>query len=105
MTDQKSHDPPTWKNSLSPRVDADAVNVDKKLPPGSANSADNAPVALGGSTTPSVPTLIHIYDSEAIDPAYQAKSHAISCAIQELGMGRHQVYGPYHTWETSSMFR
>jgi len=60
---------------------------------------------FGGTAVPSVPMLVNIYDSEAIDPAYQPKSHAISCAIQELGMGRYQVRGPYRAWDTSSMFR
>ena len=60
------------------------ANVDEKLLPGSANSADNAPLALWGDRY----ALVDIYDSEAIDPAYQAESHAISCAIQEPGMGR-----------------
>ena len=95
MTDQKSYYPPTPKSDFSPRVDVDPVNVDGTLPPGSANSADNAVVALGATATPLGPMLVDIYDSEAIDPVYQAKSHAISCAIQELGMGKYQVYSPY----------
>ena len=48
-------------------------------------------VALPGRTATSVSTLVDIYDGEAVDPAYQAKSHAISCAIQQIGMGRYQV--------------
>ena len=95
MTDQKSHSPPTPKSDLSPRVDVDPANVHQKLPPGSASSANNAGATFGVTSTPSVSTLVDIYDSETIDPVYQAKSHAISCAIQELGMGRYQVSSPY----------
>ena len=93
MTDQKSHDRPTPKSGLSPRADVDLTNVHEKLPP---DSTDNEAVALGATATPSVSTLVDIYDGEAIDPAYQAKSHAISCAIQDLGMGRYQVRSLYY---------
>lgn len=44
--------------------------------------------------TPPVSTLVDIYGGEAMDPVYQAKSHVLSCVIQEIGMGRYQVsYG------------
>ncbi|KAF9647905.1 MFS general substrate transporter [Thelephora ganbajun] len=47
-------------------------------------------VTLNITAKSSVSTLVDIYDSEAIDPEYQVKSHAISCAIQQIGMGRYQ---------------
>ena len=95
MADQKNHDLSTPKSDLPPRVDVNPANVYETLRSGSANSADNVAVTLGVATTPSVPTLVDIYDNGAIDPAYQAKSHAISCAIQEIGMGKYQVRSPY----------
>jgi hypothetical protein len=97
MTDQKSRDPPTLKSDLSLRVDVDPTKVDEKLPPGSVNSTENAAIALDATVTPSASTLIDIYDSGEIDPVYHAKSHAISCVIQDIGMGRYQVFGPYVT--------
>jgi len=69
-------------------------NVYEALPRSSASSADDV-VGQLGRTTPSVSTLVDIYDGEAVDPAYQAKSHAISCAIQQIGMGRYQVRSLY----------
>jgi len=99
MVDQKSHNPPTPKSDLSHPVGVGSTNAHEKLPPSSVNSADNATTALGVTATPSVSTLIDIYDSEAVDPVYQAKSHAISCAIQELGMGRYQVCIPRRVCE------
>ena len=104
MTNQKSHDPPTPKSDLSPRVGINPANVRETLPQSSVNT-DGAAVPLGATATPSVSTLVDIYDSGAIDPAYQAKSHAISCAIQEIGMGRYQVRGLYCVRKTSSTSR
>ena len=86
MDDEKGHDPSTPSKSDMPVYPA---NVHETLPPGSANSTDNVAV------TATVSTLVDIYDSGAIDPAYQAKSHAISCAVQEIGMGKYQVRSPY----------
>ena len=100
MTDQKSHDQPTPKSGFSLRADVDPANVHEKLPPGSAGNTENAAIAFGMTATPSMSTLVDIYDGEAIDPEYQAKSHAISCAIQELGMGRYQVRSSYCVWRT-----
>jgi len=100
MVNQKSHNPPTPNSDLSPPVGVGPANAHEKLSPGSVNSVDNAMATLGvTAATPSVSTLVDIYDSETVDPVYQAKSHAISCAIQELGMGRYQVCGPCRVCE------
>jgi len=101
MTDQKNHDSSTPKSDLSPQVDVNHGNVHETLPPSSASSTNNMAFDVC-KPEPSVSTLVDIYDSEAIDPVYQAKSHAISCAIQEIGMGRYQVRSPYRVWKTSS---
>jgi len=84
MTGKSSHD-----HKQSPQVDADPANVHGALPKSSASSTDD--VDRFGRTKPPVLKLVDIYDGEAVDPAYQAKSHAISCAIQQIGMGRYQV--------------
>jgi len=99
MADQKSHDSPAPESDLPPQVDVSRTNVRETPPPSSASSMDNA------ATTPSVSTLVDIYDIEAVDPVYQAKSHAISCAIQQIGMGKYQVWSPYRIWGASSAFR
>ena len=95
MADLRSYNLSTPKGDLPLRVDVNPSNVYETLPSGLGNRTDNVAVTPGVATTPSVPTLVDIYDSEAIDPEYQAKSHAISCAMQEIGMGRYQVRSPY----------
>jgi hypothetical protein len=40
-------------------------------------------------------TVVDIYESGSIDPVYQAKAHLVSCAIQQIGMGRYQVCFSY----------
>ena len=101
MVDQKSHNPPTPVNSdLPPPVGVGPANAHEKLSPGLVNSVDNEIATLGvAAATPSASTLVDIYDSDTVDPIYQAKSHAISCAIQELGMGRYQVCSPCRVCE------
>lgn len=88
MTDKNRRDSPTPKNDH-----LDHTNQDDALPPNSASSTDNVVDKLGEATV-SVSEVVDIYDGEGIDPEYQAKSHAISCAIQQIGMGRYQVRGP-----------
>lgn len=36
-------------------------------------------------------TVIDVYEPGSIDPVYQAKAHLLSCAVQEIGMGKYQV--------------
>jgi hypothetical protein len=103
MTDQKNHDSSIPKGDISPQIDGNLANAHEAFPRSSPDSTDDAAAHLSGAT-PSVSTLVDIYDSEMIDPAYQAKSHAISCAIQQIGMGRYQVR-PYHVWKPSSALR
>ena len=98
MADQKNHHRPTPKSSL--QVDVNPTNIHKTLPP-SAKSADDVGVNFSDATPP-VSELVGIYDSEAIDPAYQAKSHVVSRVIQEIGMGRYQVRSPYRGFQKSS---
>ena len=102
MAEQESHDRSTPDSGISPQVDVDPEKVHGPLPQGSAHRTDNAAAALGA---PSVSTLVDIYDSETVDPAYQAKSHAISCAIQEIGMGRYQVRCSHYARKTASALR
>jgi hypothetical protein len=102
MTDQKSHDSSIPKSNISPQIDVNLANAHEAFPRSSPDSTDSAAAHRSGAT-PSVSTLVDIYDSGAIDPAYQAKSHAISCAIQQIGMGRYQVR-PHRVWELSSVF-
>ena len=99
MTDQKSHSSSAPKSNLSPQVNS--KNARETLPPSSASNKNNM-ASDPGNAAPPVSTLVDIYDSGAIDPVYQAKSHAISCAIQEIGMGRYQVRSPYCDWKTPS---
>ena len=103
MSDQKSYGSPTSNTNLPLQADVNYANVHENLPP-SANSTDNLAVNLVEASR-SVSTLVDIYDGEAIDPAYQAKSHAISCAIQQIGMGRYQVRSPHCVRKPSSEFR
>ena len=91
MTDQKNHDPPATKKD--PQVDVKPTNA-REMPLPSASSADDLRVNLGDDASP-VSKLVDIYDSETVDPVYQAKSHAVSCAIQEIGMGGYQVRSLY----------
>ena len=89
MTDESSNgSQPDAK--LSPQVDVNPAKVYETSPRSSASSTDDL-VAQPSRTATSVSTLVDIYDGEAVDPTYQAKSHAISCAIQQMGMGRYQV--------------
>ena len=96
MTSKSSHD--------SPRVGVDPADGYGTLPRSSASSTDDV-VAQLDRTKPSVSKLVDIYDGEAVDPAYQAKSHAISCAIQQIGMGRYQVRSLYHVRRSLSALR
>ena len=102
MAEQGSRDRSTPKSSVSPQVDVDPEKVHGTLPQRSVHSTDNPTVAFGMTATPSVSTLVDIYDSGTVDPVYQAKSHAISCAIQEIGMGRYQVRCLRHARKTAS---
>ena len=102
MAEHENRDRSTLKSSVSPQVDVDPEKVHGIQPQRSAHSTDNAAVALGMTATPSVSTLVDIYDSGTVDPVYQAKSHAISCAIQEIGMGRYQVRCLCHARKTAS---
>ena len=104
MTGKSSHDSPNPDDKQSPQVDVNPSNVYETLPRSSASSTDDV-VAQLGSTKPPVSKLVDIYDGEAVDPAYQAKSHAISCAIQQIGMGRYQVRSLYCVWGSLSAFR
>lgn len=36
-------------------------------------------------------TVVDVYEPGSIDPVYQAKAHLLSCAVQEIGMGKYQV--------------
>lgn len=106
MTGKNSHDSPNpdADAKYSPQVDVNSANVYETLPQSSASSTDDVVAQLSG-TKPSVSKLVDIYDGEAVDPVYQAKSHAISCAIQQIGMGRYQVRSLYNVWRSSSAFR
>ena len=103
MAELESHDRSAPKSRVSPQVDVDPEKVHGTLLQRSGPSVDNAPVTLGTTAAPSVSTLVDIYGSGTIDPAYQAKSHAISCAIQEIGMGRYQVRCSCYARKTASM--
>jgi len=104
MTSKNSHDSPNPDGKYSPRVDVNPGNVYETLPRSSASNTEDA-AAQPGRVNPSVSKLVDIYDGEAVDPVYQAKSHAISCAIQQMGMGRYQVRSLYSVWKSSSAFR
>jgi len=92
MTGKSTHGSPSPNHKPSPQVGVDPTDVYGTFPRRSASSTDDAQL---GRTKPSVSKLVDIYDGEDVDPAYQAKSHAISCAIQQIGMGRYQVRGLY----------
>ncbi|KAJ7601095.1 MFS general substrate transporter [Mycena floridula] len=42
--------------------------------------------------SPSVEVLDDMYEDGSVDPVYQAKARILSAAIQEIGMGRYQIY-------------
>ena len=86
MNDQNGHDPPTSKSDLPPKASGNSQHVDGLAGP-TSNISNVTPVPGAPSTS----TLADIYDSEAIDPEYRAKSHVVSLAIQEIGMGKYQV--------------
>ena len=99
MADEKSRNPPTSNSDpvAASQVDANLANGRETLPSGSR------PASQFDGVTPLASTLVDIYDSAAIDPVYQAKSHAISCAVQQIGMGRYQVrLPPCRVWKRSS---
>lgn len=87
MTDQKGHNP-SISNDDPSQADANPQHHVAHKIARPANDPDNAAVV---PAAPSLSTLVDIYDGESVDPVYQAKSHAISCAIQEIGMGKYQV--------------
>ena len=37
------------------------------------------------------PAHVDLFSDEIVDPVYQAKSHVLNQAIQEIGMGKYQV--------------
>lgn len=85
MVPQKSHHPLTEKDDL-PHPAVTPPHLRETIGPTS-----NAMAGLSVAAAPSAFTLVDIYGSDTVDPEYQAKSHAISCAIQEIGIGRYQV--------------
>jgi len=94
----------TVKDEPSPQAEVNPADVYGTFPRGSASNTDDV-VAQLGRIAPLELKLVDIYDSEAVlDPAYQAKSHTISCAIQQIGMGRYQVRCPYRVWRSPSAF-
>jgi hypothetical protein len=89
MADEKSHPSSTPKDDLL-QVGTTSPHSREK-----SNPTNNVTADIGAAAVPSVLTLVDIYDSDTIDPVYRAKSHAISCAIQEIGIGRYQVWIPF----------
>ena len=86
MTDQGSHSSPIPTIHVLSQADADPPPAQEKLDVGNSASAVSEVME-----THLASTLVDIYDAGVVDPVYQAKSHAISCAIQKIGMGRYQV--------------
>jgi hypothetical protein len=55
-----------------------APEMEKKNPPSAGSSYSN-------------PAHVDLFSDETVDPVYQAKSHVLNQAIQEIGMGKYQV--------------
>ena len=54
------------------------TETEKKNPPSAGSSYSN-------------PAHVDLFSDENVDPVYQAKSHVLNQAIQEIGMGKYQV--------------